>query len=482
MYMKINLFNGTRFHKVLIQLAFITFITGVFYGCSKVDMLIDAIRGDASGPKEVDVMVFADSLVSPLGVVAVPHDKKENSGKSPNESTDKRLFVYDQVGKVWILDAQGKRMAQPFLDISSKLVTLNPNGDERGLIGFALHPEFTKNGRFFVYYNAPPRPGGPQQGSSWNNLSRISEFHTSSMDMNRADMSSEKPLLEINDPQGNHNGGTIAFGPDDGYLYIAIGDGGAANDVAPGHVEDWYAANAGGNGQDIEQNLFGNILRIDVDRGNPYAIPRDNPFVGRTGKDEIYAYGFRNPYRFSFDMGGTHRLFAGDAGQVLYEEVSVVDKGGNYGWNVKEGTHCFNAASNLTERDSCPNFDNFGNRLIDPVIEINHFRNPDGGKATTVIGGNVYRGRAIPQYNGRYIFGTFSQGPGTPNGELFISTSEGPGLWSYQEIMLKSTPNDLGYYLKGFGQDNQGEIYLAVSRIAGPTGMAGRILKLVAVK
>jgi glucose/arabinose dehydrogenase len=302
------------------------------------------------------------------------------------------------------------------------------------------------------------------------------------MNSNKADMNSEKPLLEIDDPQGNHNGGMIAFGPDDNYLYIAIGDGGAANDVAPGHVEDWYPVNAGGNGQDVEQNLFGNILRIDVDGGNPYAIPRDNPFVGKVGRDEIYAYGFRNPYRFSFDMGGSHRLFAGDAGQVLYEEVSVVNKGGNYGWNVKEGTRCFNAASNLTELPSCPSVDNLGNMLIDPVIEINHFRNPLGGKATTVIGGNVYRGKAIPQYSGRYIFGTFSQAPGVPNGELFITTTEGPGLWSYQEITLKSTPNDLGYYLKGFGQDNDGEIYLAVSRFAGPSGNVGRILKLVPAK
>lgn len=478
-----NSFHQSGARHLITKPGFLIIFFVVIYGCSKVDMILDALRHHDHDPepKAVDIMVFADSLVSPLGVVAVPDDKKDKSGKSHDESSDKRLFVYDQVGKVWILDDKGKRMPEPFLDISSKLVTLNPNGDERGLIGFALHPEFNKNGRFFVYYNAPPRAGGPQQGATWNNLSRISEFHVSSMNSNKADMNSEKPLLELNDPQGNHNGGTLAFGPDD-YLYIAIGDGGAANDVAPGHVDDWYLVNAGGNGQDVEANLFGNILRIDVDRGNPYAIPRDNPFVGKTGRDEIYAYGFRNPYRISFDMGGSHRLFAGDAGQVLYEEVSVVNKGGNYGWNVKEGTHCFNAANNRVERDSCPDVDNFGNQLIDPIIELNNFANPDGGKATTVIGGNVYRGKAIKEYDGRYIFGTFSQGPGVANGELFISTSEGPGLWSYQEVPLKSAPNDLGYYLKGFGQDNEGEIYLAVSRIAGPTGNAGRILKLVRAK
>ena len=485
--MKITLLCSAQLRK-LSQLAFLfMFLTGVFSRCSKVDQLIDSLHPKTPGPKQVDVKVIADSLVSPLGVVAVPEDKKHGGGrfggsaKSNEPATDKRLFVIDQIGKIWVIDAQGRKLSEPFLDITTKMVTLNPNYDERGLLGFALHPEFTRNGRFFVYYTAPPRPGGPQAGATWNNLSRISEFKISAMNSNKADMSTERALIEINDPQSNHNGGTIAFGPDN-YLYIAIGDGGGANDVGPGHVEDWYPVNAGGNGQDVEANLFGNILRIDVNRGNPYGIPNDNPFVGKTGKDEIYAYGFRNPYRFSFDMGGTNRLFAGDAGQVLYEEIDVVTKGGNYGWNVKEGTHCFNTANNDTTLPSCPSVDPFGNMLIDPVIEVTHFRNPKGGgKATTIIGGNVYRGRSLPQFSGKYIFGSFSQSAGVPNGELFVTTSEGAGLWSYQELTLKSTPNDIGYFLKGFGQDNHGEIYLTVSRVAGPTGRTGRVLKLVPV-
>lgn len=134
------------------------------------------------------------------------------------------------------------------MDISAQLATLNPNFDERGLIGLAFRPRYKDNGRFFIYYNRPPRDGGPQTGVLWNNGSRISEFHVFGADPNMADMSSEKTILKWDDPQGNHNGGTLAFGPD-GYLYIALGDGGAANDVAPGHVQDWYAANAGGNGQ-----------------------------------------------------------------------------------------------------------------------------------------------------------------------------------------------------------------------------------------
>lgn len=415
--------------------------------------------------KDLDLELIADGMISPIGVVAVPDNSK-------------RLFVIDQAGKIWIIPENGNKLPTPFMDVTSKLVTLNTNGDERGLLGLAFHPRYKDNGRFFIYYTLPPRPGGPNDTLPWNNLSRIAEFRVSS-DPNMADMASEKVILEWDDPQGNHNGGTIAFGPDN-YLYIALGDGGAANDVAPGHVEDWYAPNAGGNGQDIAANLFGSILRIDIDGGSPYSIPRDNPFVNEAGRDEIYAYGFRNPFRISFDMKGNHDLYAGDAGQVLYEEVSVVTKGGNYGWNVKEGTHCFNAANNTQVMPSCPDRDVHGNKLVDPVIELNNWRNPAGGKATTIIGGNVYRGNDIKGLNGRYIFGTFSQGPGVPDGELFMaSPRSGSGLWSYSEIELKSSPDDIGYYLKGFGQDNKGEIYIAASEIVGPTGTAGKIFKLV---
>jgi len=424
-------------------------------------------KDDHVPPKTLDLQLVADELVSPLGVVAAP-DHSE------------RLFIIDQVGKIWIADGHGNKLSTPFMDVGSKLAPLSPNYDERGLLGFAFHPDYMQNGRFFIYYTLPPRTGGPQQGESWNNLSRISEFRVSAANPDMADMSTEKVILEWDDPQGNHQGGTIAFGPD-GYLYIAIGDGGGANDNGAGHVDDWYATNTGGNGQDIEANLFGNILRIDVNSGSPYGIPADNPFVNKPGKDEIYAYGFRNPYRFSFDMGGTRQLYASDAGQALYEEINLVKKGGNYGWNVKEGTHCFNAANNMEELPNCPDTDAFGNALIDPVIEMNNLQNPKGGKATTIIGGNVYRGHSIPGLQGKYIFGTFSQGPGTPNGELFMSRPGGAGLWSFEEMSLESRPDDIGYYLKGFGQDNDGEIYLTVSLEAGPSGNTGKVFKLVPV-
>jgi glucose/arabinose dehydrogenase len=300
-----------------------------------------------------------------------------------------------------------------------------------------------------------------------------------------ADMGSERVLLNEPHPQFNHNGGTIAFGPD-GYLYISIGDGGNKNDIGPGHVEDWYAFNAGGNAQDIEQNLMGNFLRIDVNTtsaGKAYGIPSDNPFVGKPGRDEIYAYGFRNPFRFSFDMGGSRRLLSMDAGQSRYEEIDVVEKGGNYGWNVKEGDECFNAANEFLEVEDCPSVDPMGNRLIDPVIQVNNWLNPEGGRATTIIAGEVYRGNSIPGFHGKYIFGTFSQTPTSANGELFIATPGGSGsMWNYQELELASHPNDIGYYLKGFGKDLQGEVYLTVSTALGPSGSGGKVFKLVSAQ
>ncbi|HKO80302.1 MAG TPA: PQQ-dependent sugar dehydrogenase [Chitinophagaceae bacterium] len=431
-------------------------------GCHKFD------HHNPSHKEKVDLKLIADGLVSPLGVVEAP----DNSG---------RLFVIDQIGKVWIIDANGNKLTAPFIDLTGRMVTLMPDFDERGLLGLAFHPNYKDNGRFFIYYQRPPLNGGPEAGVPWDNLSRVAEFKVSASDPNVADAASEKVVLEWNDPQFNHNGGTIAFGPD-GFLYIAVGDGGEADDVAPGHVEDWYAVNAGGNGQDVASNLLGSILRIDVN-ASPYAAPADNPFVNKVGYDAIYAYGFRNPYRISFDMGGSHDLYAGDAGQVLYEEIDVVVKGGNYGWNVKEGFHCFNAANNDTLLPSCPDVDNLGNRLIDPVIEVVNAANPmGGGKMLTIIGGNVYRGNSIPGFHGKYIFGSFGQTFTTPDGELFIATPAGPGPWKFDEIELKSFPNDLGHYLKGFGQDSEGEIYVTVSKLLGPSGTTGKVYKLVRAK
>ena len=431
----------------------ILMILFIFQACDKDMMEEDAADMKARlHVKAIDAEVVASGFVSPVGVVAAPDD----SG---------RLFVIDQAGSIWTMDAQGEVSEEPYLDVRSRMLSLNAGYDERGLLGLAFHPDFSTNGRLFTYYTAPPVNG------EFNNISRISEFTATSPDAEQVSLGTERVVLEVNQPQGNHEGGTIAFGPD-GYLYISIGDGGGANDVGPGHVEDWYAFNEGGNGQDITQNLLGDILRIDIDNGIPYSIPSDNPFINHEGLDEIYAYGFRNPYRFSFDMSAGNRLYVGDAGQNNWEEISVVEKGGNYGWNVKEGSHCFNAADG-TELANCPDTDIYGNELIDPVIEMpNAF-----GVTVTIIGGNVYRGNSIPGLNGKYIFGSFSNNFG-PTGEIFVANPAGPGLWPFEELEVGGN-DDLGAFLKGFGQDLEGEVYLTVSDNLGPTGTTGRVLKLV---
>lgn len=434
----------------------------ILQGCKKNKDADKEIKG-------VDMELIAEEFVSPIQAVAT-----HNSD---------RLYIVDQIGKIWVIDGSGIKRPTPFLDLSSKLVTLNPDYDERGLLGVAFHEDFKTNGRFFVYYQLPPRPGGPVPGATWNNLSRVSEFGLMP-DGSRADPNSEKVIIEWDDPQFNHNGGALALGLDD-YLYIAIGDGGGANDVGPGHVDDWYTVNDGGNAQNIEANFLGKILCLDVDNGSPYVVPTTNPYVGKPGLDEIFAFGFRNPYRMTFDMGGEHGLILSDAGQALYEEINVVRKGGNFGWNVREGMHCFNTADNKTELADCPAVDDRGKRLLDPVLELNNWQNPKGGRATTVIGGYVYRGTELTGWNGKYLFGTFSQTPTTPNGELFIATmrtGEESGPWNYEEVSLISHPDDIGYYLRGFGQDDDGEVYLCVSSMAGPTGNTGKVFKLVAVK
>jgi glucose/arabinose dehydrogenase len=410
-------------------------------------------------PFTVGVRQIAAGLTAPVALIEPPDGSR-------------RLFIVDQVGLIRVLLPNGQLRPEPFLDLRDRIVPLRPNFDERGLLGLAFHPRYAENGRFFVYYSAPLREGAP---AGWNCTSHISEFLVSA-DPNRADAASERILLQIDKPQFNHNAGTVAFGPD-GHLYISIGDGGGANDVGLGHVEDWYPDNAGGNGQDITDNLLGSILRIDVDGGAPYAIPPDNPFAGTEGLDEIWAYGFRNPYRISFDGGN---LFAGDAGQLLWEEVSLVVKGGNYGWNVKEGTHCFDAENAAVSPAQCPSFAPGGVPLRDPVIEYANAGNPVGGLGLVVVGGHVYRGGDLPQLRGRYVFGDWSRSFATPDGTLLVATPRKNGLWPIQELQVQGAPGGrLGDFVLGFGRDLLGEIYVLTSDSVGPSGSTGKIYRLV---
>ena len=412
----------------------------------------------APTPDSVSAQTVAESFVSPL-YLTQPKD-------------DNRLFVVDQTGQIYIIE-NGQRVAQPFLDVKSRLVNLKPEHEERGLLGLAFHPDYKSNGKFYVYYNAPLRSSAP---SGWDNTATLAEFKVSASNPNVADTTSGRILLQLDKPQYNHNGGTITFGPD-GYLYLSIGDGGGANDNEMGHVEDWYAKNKGGNGQDVMQNLMGSILRIDVNNGSPYGIPSDNPFAdGENGLKEIYAYGLRNPYRFSFAPDGS--LIAADAGQELYEEIDVIEKGGNYGWNVKEGRHCFSAANNKRSLDSCPSNDAMGNRLIDPVIEFKNNKNNTDGLGIVSVGGVVYNASGVEGLKGKYLFGVWTQKHEKPDGAVFAADRTGND-WQYKKLLIKGRPSaEIGQYVLGFGSDNAGNSYVLTTGQNGPKGNTGKVLMI----
>ena len=408
---------------------------------------------------EVGLEVVAEGLTAPLVAIEPP----DASG---------RLFIVDQIGEIRIVGADGSLLDQPFLDISGEMVNLNPNFEERGLLGLAFHPDYATNGRFFVYYSAPLRGGAP---AGWNHTSHISEFTASATNADMADADSERILLQVDQPQSNHNAGAIAFGPD-GFLYIALGDGGGAHDTADGHVGDWYADNAGGNGQDVTENLLGSILRIDVDQGDPYAIPPDNPFFEGPGLDEIYAYGLRNPYRFSFDMGGDHMLLAGDAGQSRWEEVSRIERGGNYGWNVYEGAHCFDADSPDSNPMNCPEVVGAGHPdegagMIDPVIEY-----VNGTVGVAVVGGYVYRGSNVPALDGMYLFGDWLAS-GRDAGIIFAASPQEEGMWPFEEVVVAD--GGFNQRLLAFGQDQEGEVYVLGTDVGGPNGNTGTVYRIV---
>jgi glucose/arabinose dehydrogenase len=433
--------------------------------------------------------LVADGFVHPLLLTEPPDD----SG---------RLFVLDQVGKIWIIRPDGKKLAEPFLDLSKQLVELDEQYDERGLLGLAFHPDYANNGRFYVFYSIPLRE---QALDNFNHTNVLAEFRTMPDNPDRADLASERRLLEIDHPYMNHNAGTVAFGPD-GMLYLSLGDGGNRDDqdleLVPGHVEDWYEQNGGGNGQDIEDNLLGSILRIDVDKAGeeeegektPYAVPEDNPFSDIEGVEaEVWAYGFRNPYRFTIDPGGSHALIAGDAGQDMFEEISLVTRGGNYGWNVYEGAHCFNAASPMMPFDSCPTTVGIGHPaegdpLIPPVIELKNTNAfAEDGVGLVVVGGVVNRGEALPAaFRGRYVFGMWSIGEQeTQEGELhkpgrlLVADMRPEGSWPWEPVQLQGAPNgELDAYLLGFGQDRAGNVYVLTSEDVGPTGHSGKVRRL----
>jgi len=393
-----------------------------------------------------------------------------------------RVFVVDQAGLIRVITNEGELLEDPFLDIRDRMVAINPGYDERGLLGLAFAPNYEESGLFAVYYSAPligeSHPG-------WNHTGQVSWFTVSEDDGNVADPDSELSILRVDQPQGNHNGGEIAFGPD-GYLYIALGDGGGANDVGTGHAEDWYDANAGGNGQDVSQNLLGSILRIDVETPGGYLVPESNPFIGEgeQGLAEIWAYGLRNPYRFSFDAGGEGELFVADVGQNLWEEVNIATAGGNYGWNVKEGAQCFSASAPNQPPEDCPDAEPDGTPLVDPILEYENANAP-GGLGLAVVGGYVYRGEALPGFEGRYVFGDWSTSFGVPDGTLFVATrpEEEGAMWPFEELEMAGREGGaLDAFLLGLGQGPGDELYVLTSQNPGPQGSTGRVWRIVAAE
>ena len=323
--------------------------------------------------------------------------------ESPDDGSD-RLFAVEQGGSIRVIKS-GSLLATPFLNISSKVAV----GGEMGLLGLAFHPDYTSDHRFYVNY---------VRGSSSAPETVIAEYRAQATNPDQADPASERILLTVNQPpETNHKGGQLAFGPD-GFLYIGLGDGGGSGDPD-------------GNGQNVN-TLLGKILRIDVDHtsaGRRYAIPGDNPFASGGGSPEIWAYGFRNPWRFSFDPSSS-RLFVGDVGQDKFEEVDIVQKGANYGWNTMEGLHCFSPPSgcNMTG-------------LALPIMEYDH------SEGEAVIGGFVYRGSAIADLAGLYVMADFV------SGKIWTATDSG-GTWT--RSLLLST----GRSISSLGRDSAGEIYV----------------------
>ncbi len=314
-----------------------------------------------------------------------------------------RLFVVEQYGAIHILQ-DGQRLDQPFLDIADRLTS---SGNEQGLLGLAFHPNYAENGYFYVNYSAE------DDGDSI-----VARYNVSADDPNVADPASEVILLRVDQPFENHNGGHLLFGPD-GYLYIGLGDGGSQGDPY-------------GNGQNTRA-LLGKILRIDVDGGDPYGIPADNPFAdGVNGAPEVWAYGLRNPWRFTFDRE-TGDLYVGDVGQNTYEEVNFVPAGVggvNFGWNIYEGMHPYSGGT-------------LPANAVLPFAEYTH------NEGVSVTGGYVYRGSLVPELQGVYLFADFG------SGRLWYAYPDAAGNWQ-SAVLMRST----NQAISSFGEDDDGELYI----------------------
>jgi glucose/arabinose dehydrogenase len=427
------------------------------------------------GAIQVDLQLVASGITAPVYLTQAGDGSE-------------RLFVVDQPGRILIIE-NGRLLPAPFLDITDRVYMPGFFGsqdvndfDERGFLGLAFHPDFAdpqSPGYHKIYtyssqmvllqadFTTEPLP----PDTNFDHQSVITEWTVDVDNPNIVDVNTRREIIRIDQPQFNHNAGMLAFGPD-GQLYIGVGDGGAGNDNADGHGPT-------GNGQNLN-TVHGSILRIDpldpmttVSINHPsdngkYRIPVDNPFLFADGVDEIYAYGFRNPWRFSFDAL-TGDLVVADVGQGQLEEIDIVQAGGNYGWNLKEGTFGFDPEEGTVHDPA----DDLPEHLIDPVAQYDH------DEGISITGGFVYRGIRIPELAGKYVFGDFSSSFFLANGRLFYADLE-TGL--IEEFTLGIDNRSLGLYVKSFGQDADGELYLLAGPNLGPFGDTGSVLKIVPVQ
>ena len=357
---------------------------------------------------------IADGFKKPLFITSYPTDSN-------------LLYVVEQAGRIIVIE-NGEKLKRPFLDIKKQVVNPSRPGDERGLLGFAFHPNHTKNGKFYINY------------MNNDGYTVVSEFTVKNKQ--RANHSSERILFDLKQPFSNHNGGHMAFGPD-GYLYISIGDGGKSGD--PNNA-----------GQDLN-TIFGKVIRIDVNQ-TPYGIPKSNPYYGQENKrGEIWAWGLRNVWRFSFDRENGD-IFYGDVGQNKWEEINyepAKSKGGvNYGWRIMEARHCYNPEDNCNESG-----------LTQPILEYpndaNYMRTLTGMDqpdvdGCSVTGGYVYRGKKIKGLQGTYLFGDYC------SGNVWSFKVENGKAVEFQnrteEINLAE--GEFTNYISSFGEDADGELYI----------------------
>jgi glucose/arabinose dehydrogenase len=408
--------------------------------------------------------LVVDGLVSPVELQTLPWDPGH-------------VYIVDQVGLVYRIDPSAAKveLGKPWADLTAMIGPLDPKYDERGLLGMAASSDKDMSGRVYFFHTLPA-DAWPTLPDGYDHENVVVEYQTKG-DLS-LDAGSMRSIWNDDHPYMNHNGGSLAFG-DDGYLYISLGDGGNKNDIGLGHSDPL------GNGQD-RTNQQGSILRIEVGPDQlTYDIPSDNPLVGLVGAPEIWAYGFRNPSSISFDRT-TGRLFAADAGQSMMEEVDLVGKGENLGWNTKEGTLCFNEDDELTPLDSCADVDSYGVKLTDPILTYTNADSPNakdatGPAGTVVVGGATYRGANVPDLTaGDYVFGSYSGDFKGTFGSLFVGRADTASAtgWTLHPIDLGQETT--GHNVLHVGADADGTVYVLANDTGVPSGSTGAVYRLVA--